>query len=349
MKVLVVDGSKRDRRLVVEALLDLTNIVVYGAVPDLRGALSAIEHELPDVIVTDTQLPDGCGCDLIEAARRHQPMPSIAVFTENDSEEQRRRCHEAGADLYIHKHAGLRELQLGIRDLVLSRNVTRRDRSADPFRLLGRMTAGIAHDLNNYLTVLAVSLDLLERREADPALWSRARHAMDAATTMTRNLLAYARGGSPEPERVDLAALARRTVGLVASAVPIGILISLDVDDEPPPVLGVASELEQVVLNLILNACDAMPRGGELRVGVRADVGGGVRLEVSDTGGGVADEVNFAVGTVTPSTKVGRQGGGLGLGIVRSVVERHRASLRLAPRLSGGTVVTVVFPGADPA
>ena len=338
MKVLVVDGSKQDRRRVVEALLDLTNIIVYGAVPDLHGALRALEHEVPDVIVTDAQLPDGCGAELIEAARKHSPAPSVAVFTSNDSDEQRRRCRDAGADLYIHKDAGVGELQHGVRELASAR---RRERHGDPFRLLGRMTAGIAHDLNNYLAVLSVSLDMIERRDPDPNLWLQARNALDAASAMTRNLIAYARGGSPLPGNIDLGAVVRRTVGLVAAVVPMGVLISLDLDDDVPAVRGVGSELEQVVLNLVLNACDAMPNGGEVRVAVRGRDDGKVVLEVADTGHGLPADVNFAAGTLTPSSK--RAGGGLGLGIVRSVVERHHAELLISPRHGGGTVVTVTL------
>jgi signal transduction histidine kinase len=340
MKVLVVDGSKQDRRMVVEALLDLTNVIVFGAVPDLDGALRALEHDLPDVIVTDA-LPDGGCAELIEAARRHDPAPAIAVFTGTDSDEQRRLC--VGADLYIHKDAGLQELQLGVRDLARARAAAIRERRGDPFRTLGRLTAGIAHDLNNYLAVLTVSFDMIRRRQADPGVWDRARAALDAATAMTRNLLAYARGGVPEPELVDLGAVARSTASLVEGVAPHGVIVSVDVDDVLPAVTGVASELEQVVLNLVLNAYDAMPHGGEVRIAVRAD-GEKVTLEVADTGHGVGDQVRFATGTLTPSSK--RRGAGLGLGIVRAVAERHRAELLIAPRAGGGTTVTITLDAA---
>jgi signal transduction histidine kinase len=341
MKVLVVDGSKRDRRMVVEALLDLTNVIVYGAVPDIDGALRALEHDLPDVIVTDAQLPDGGCADLIAAARRHDPPPAVAVFTATDSDEQRARC--VGADLYIHKDAGVQELQHGVRDLARARMDARRDRH-DPFRTLGRLTAGIAHDLNNYLSVLSVSLDMMRRRSQDPETWDRARAALDAACALTRNLLSYARGGVPEAELLDLAAVVRGTMGIVEGVAPQNVTVALDLEEILPAVSGVASELEQVVLNLVLNAYDAMPHGGEVRVAVRA-AGEKVALEVSDTGGGVSEKVRFATGTLTPSSK--RRGSGLGLGIVRAVAERHRAELVIAPRTGGGTIVTITLDAAE--
>ena len=342
MKVLVVDGSKRDRRMVVEALLDLTNVIVYGAVPDLDGALRALEHDLPDVIVTDAQLPDGGCAELIAAARRHDPSPAIAVFTGTDSDELRRYC--IGADLYIHKDAGLQELQLGVRDLARARMETRRMHRGDPFRTIGRMTAGIAHDLNNYLSVISVSLEMIRRRQDDPGLWDRARQALDAATALNRNLLAYARGGEPTAELVDLGGLVRGTMAIASGVAPPDVTVALDLDPGVPPVTAVASELEQVVLNLVLNAYEAMPNGGVVRVSVRT-AGEKVTLEVADTGAGVADTVRFATGTVTPSSK--RRGVGLGLGIVRAVAERHRAELLIAPRAGGGTTVSITLSAAE--
>ena len=344
MKVLVVDGKKEDRRMVVEALLDLTNVIVYGAVGELRDALHVIATDAPDVIVTDADLPDGTGEELIAAARRHKPAPAIAVFTSEDSDEARARC--ADADLFIHKDSGLRELQHGVRDLLHARRVPRAERR-DAFHLIGRMAAGVAHDLNNYLTVLAMTLDMIQRRETDRELWQNAKLALETATQMTRNLIAYARGGSPDPVPLDLGAIVRRTIGVVARLVPEGVLISLDLDDEVPPVMGVASELEQIVLNLVLNACDAMPKGGELRVGVRAG-DEQVALIVEDSGLGIQDAPKFADGTLSPSTKK-RHGAGLGLGIVRAAAERHRADLLMERRDEGGTAVTVSFPRILPA
>ena len=127
----------------------------------------------------------------------------------------------------------------------------------DSFRLLGRMTAGVAHDLNNYLTVLRVSIDLLEQRGSDRLLWERAREAIESAIDLNRNLLEYARGAKPEPRAVDLSALVQRVLGLVQRLITPSIVVVVDEAGDLPPVRGVAPELEQLVLNLILNACDA--------------------------------------------------------------------------------------------
>lgn len=212
----------------------------------------------------------------------------------------------------------------------------------DSFRLLGRMTAGVAHDLNNYLTVLRVAIDLLEQRGADRLLWDRAREAIESAVALNRNLLEYARGAKPEPRPIDLAGLVRRVLGLVQRLITPSIVVVVDESSELPPVRGVAPELEQLVLNLVLNACDAMPTGGELRLRLRAPGPSAVVLDVMDTGtGGVRP---LASGEAhAPSAKPGRHGRGLGLGIVRAVADRHHAVLKMSARDGGGTTATVVL------
>ena len=243
----------------------------------------------------------------------------------------------AGADAYVSKAAGAEELQTAVVDVARHRP----REQGDPLRLLGRITAGVAHDLSNYLTVVDVALRLLQRRPDDRELWLRARAAIDSAGELTQNLVSYARGGAPATREVDLVALVRRTLAMIAGTMSPGVVAVIDAADTVPPVRGVAAELEQLVLNLVLNACDAMPGGGELRIVVRSPGPSAVVLEVSDSGqGGI--EGFFAAGATSPSSK--RSGNGLGLGIVRGVVDVHHGLLDVAPRAGGGTRVKVTLP-----
>lgn len=111
MKVLIVDGSKQSRRDTVEALAQLTNVVVQGAVANLRTALHALADASPDVVVTDAGLPDGEGAHLVEKIRRLAPSPSIVVVAADGSDAERARYLAAGADRYVERDAELRELQ----------------------------------------------------------------------------------------------------------------------------------------------------------------------------------------------------------------------------------------------
>src|SRR5690606_13990279 len=110
-----------------------------------------------------------------------------------------------------------------------------------------------------------------------------------------------------------------------------------------PPLEGVRAQLEQLVLNLVINACEAMPDGGELVVTVRKSAAAAVVLEVVDSGSGGVPPIGNGRAV---SRK--RRGAGLGLGIVQSVVERHRGAFTIAKAEPGGTKVVVMLPSALP-
>jgi signal transduction histidine kinase len=202
------------------------------------------------------------------------------------------------------------------------------------------------HDLNNYFVLISLSLERVERRVGDLRLMTelvKARAVLDTAARLARNLADYARDGAPLTEAVDLVGLVCRMLELLRGMIPSHVRVIAELGAEVPSVRGAMAELEQLILNLVLNACDAMEAGGDLSVAVRSVDGTTVTIEVSDTGGGLAEELGERSGATSPSSKPGRRGSGLGLGIVRSVVARHGAILRIRPRTGGGTVVSVTF------
>jgi signal transduction histidine kinase len=336
----VIDACEDARGRSIDALRELTNFAIMGAVGTVDAAMRALEQGGTEVVVTDVELPDGDYRDVIEAAKRRTPTPTIVVFSASDAPELERKSIAAGADLFLCKSAGLEELQRGVLDLSPRRR--RRDSESDRWSLLGRLTAGVAHDLANYLHVIDGSLALAERSGASRDI-TRARKAIDSTTSLLGSLLAYVRGGAPAPSVVDLRDIVTRVLEVFARAIPDHIVVVLDLQGAEVAVRGVAAELEQLLLNLVLNAVDAMPHGGELRISLGRDADT-IRLDVADRGAG-------GIPTVTPhgvaaSRKRERTGGGLGLGIVRSVVDRHAAVLRIVHRASGGTRVQVTFPPA---
>ncbi len=203
--------------------------------------------------------------------------------------------------------------------------------------LLGRMTGGAIHDLNNYLALIDGTVHLLAKTAADKSLIDQLRRGVALATRLTGTLLVYARGEVPTFASIDLGALVRSTLDLARSSVSDMVDVIDDVDADLAPVRGVKSELEQLVLNLVINAADAMPGGGELRVRVRG-LSGSVVLEVADSGDGITMPGLTGADLASRPRRLG-----LGLGIVRRVAARHRATLRFAHGVPSGTVVTVVF------
>ena len=221
----------------------------------------------------------------------------------------------------------------------------------DRFALLGRIASGVAHDLNNYLAVVDVSLAILERQVASKpseAELTHARAGVERAIRLNRTLLEYARGGEPQPTDLDLVVVVRGLLELFSQLIPSGVAVTVDVESAPASIRGVAAEVEQLVLNLVLNACDAMQEGGDLRLVLRGEPSGSVTLHVIDTGGGMPPATARAAANGnahTPSSKEGRHGRGLGVGIVRQVASRHFASFTFATAPTG-SVATVTFPPA---
>jgi signal transduction histidine kinase len=197
------------------------------------------------------------------------------------------------------------------------------------FEVLGRIAAAIGHDLSSFLAVVDISLQVLDARIEDASARMevlRLRGAMESAATLTQNLLDYARGSAPVPAPVDLGGLVTRTIDVFRRVISSDVQVEVDVESDLPAVHGVASELEQLLVNLVLQGRDSMPRGGVLRVSVRAENDSSVLLEVADDGSTMAERT-----------------ASMGFGVVRSVVERHGAALRIAPRSSGGTRICVTF------
>jgi signal transduction histidine kinase len=333
MKVLIVDGSKERRRDMTVALAELTNVIVQGAVPDVRSALSALATVAPDVVVTEATLPDGDGTYLIERIRALQRTPAVIVVAARCNDEQRNHYISVGADSYLAggDYAGVRAAVLG---LAATRHALGSIPPTESQRLLGRMTSGVVHDFNNYLHVADVSLDLIARQGLQADLLANVRAALDAMQRLNATLLTYARGGVPMTAPVDLGAVVADTLAIARRVIPANVEVEVEIAAGLRQVVAVRAELEQVVLNLVINACDAMAGGGRLEVRVKQCTPSAVMLEVSDTG----------IGIDASPTKPARAG--LGLTIVRTVVARQGGALRIVSRPTGGTTAAILLPSS---
>jgi signal transduction histidine kinase len=339
MRILIVDGCREKRARLVHVLGAVTNVIIQGAVADMRAALRAIAEVRPDVIVTGAALPDGDGAELIASVRRLAHTPSFVVVGGTPSDSERERYLAAGVDRYVESSDDPHTLQVAVTTL------RRRSQGSIPIaetqRMLGRMTGGVVHDLNNYLHVLDVTLMMLRRKPHDPQLWEQSEAALRAMTRLNMMLLGYARGSTLAPELLDLGDVVRETLTVLARVVPPNIDVRFEIAERLPPLHALRAQLEQLVLNLVINAVDAMGEtGGTLTIAVRRTAAAVVVLDISDTGPGIAPAAPDGSATK-------RSGSGLGLGIVQSVVERHRGALSITSREHGGTKVVVMLPTAS--
>lgn len=213
------------------------------------------------------------------------------------------------------------------------------DPQADVLRLLGCIVASVAHDLNNYLGVISATLELLAETPSDRELLDQAKSAVDRSKRLSSTIVGYVRGEPPPFDQVDLGAVVRDMVAFAHPTIPHAITVRVEVSSRLRPIRAVRTELEQLLLNLIVNAVEAMPDGGELVIRLRPAGAAAIYLEVSDTGAGLRLP---AFGR--SSTKPGKRAG-LGLGIVHRAVEHHDGSIAISRRDDGaGTIVSVFLP-----
>jgi len=236
-------------------------------------------------------------------------------------------------------------------------------RQAQKMEALGQLTGGVAHDFNNLLTVLQGSLEMLSGRQQSDQLQARvdtALRTVERGERLTAQLLAFARRQPLARATIDLNAQLRRMAELLARTVGSAVAIHTDLAHDLSPVDADATQLELAVINLAINARDAMPNGGEL--GIRTSnravppaseqpekVGDFVRLEISDTGHGMPPEVAARAFEPFFTTKEAGKGTGLGLSMVYGFARQSGGSASIRSEVGRGTVVTLLLPRGMPA
>ncbi|MCA9571221.1 MAG: response regulator, partial [Myxococcales bacterium] len=208
---------------------------------------------------------------------------------------------------------------------------------------LGRLAGGVAHDFNNLLLVMKVNAELAEAAPTEAgrrAALDEIRDAADRAARLTRQLLAFNRNPGPEEAALDVASGVRSTLQMLERVLPGTMELDVHVDPELPRVRGPASSIEQIVMNLVVNARDALRDGG--RVSVRAGRAGDfVRVTVSDDGEGMGPEVVAKAMEAGFTTKGRDVGTGLGLALVRTLASMSGGRVELTSVPGEGTTVDV--------
>ena len=257
---------------------------------------------------------------------------------------------------------------------------------AEKLASVGWLAAGVAHEVGNPLAAIANYVELLRRRGVEPELVAAIEREAGRIDVIVRSLLDYARPRDVRREPVDLAAVASRAVELMRSQ---GVLRSVSVDVTPadalPPVLGDASALEQVFVNLLLNAVDAAGEGGRIAIAASAtrlgdpdagrrgsdaqengsaqrrairrpgrhlegaaDGSPAVQVIVTDSGSGVPAEIMDRIFDPFFTTKPPGKGTGLGLAIVQRIVQDHGGRVDVSAAREGGAAFAVTLPGMGP-
>lgn len=322
--------------------------------------------DFPFVLLTQR----GGGLERNPAAARHletlgnvtfleRPFhPTTLVSLAQAALRGRRRQYEARARL-----ESLRESEASLEERVLARTAELQEaqealRQSQKMEAMGTLTGGVAHDFNNLLTPIIGNLDLLRRRVSgakEHRLIDAALQSADRAKTLVQRLLAFARRQPLQATSVDLANLVEGMAALMASTSGPRITIDVAIPPNLPPVHTDPHQLEMAILNLTVNARDAMPQGGTLSLGAVEESiapnnreglrpGRYIHFQVADTGVGM-DEATLAR-AIEPffSTKGVGQGTGLGLSMVHGLAAQLGGALNISSEVGVGTSINMWLP-----
>ena len=273
---------------------------------------------------------DGLSIDITVGKRLEEALKSSAATLEHLVEERTRALVEAQEAL----------------------------RQAQKLEAMGQLTGGVAHDFNNLLTPIIGSLDMLQRRKVggdrEQRLIDGALQSADRAKTLVQRLLAFARRQPLKPEPVDASALITGMSDLVATTLGPQIALRLDLSEDLPLAVADPHQVEMAILNLSVNARDAMTGGGLLTLSARLrspgqdhrDVAEGsyVVVSVSDTGSGMDGETLRRAVEPFYSTKGVGRGTGLGLSMAHGLASQLGGALTIESVVNEGTTVSLWLP-----
>src|SRR5450830_162198 len=245
----------------------------------------------------------------------------------------------------------------------LMREMAERERTqialvqAQKMEAIGRLTGGIAHDFNNLLNVIIGNVDLIERLSSDERIKrmaGSARNATKRGAKLTGQLLAFSRNQTLDLKPVDIEAVIDGMKDLIAVSVGTGINITVNVPAALPRAIADANQIEMAILNLAINARDAMPDGGNLAIEVHLrntrdgvlKSGTYVVIAVKDSGAGITQDILSKVFDPFFTTKAVGKGTGLGLSQVYGIADQSGGQARIESVVGKGTTVEIWLPVA---
>ncbi len=237
-------------------------------------------------------------------------------------------------------------------------------RQSEKMQAIGELAGGVAHDFNNMLTVITGTTDLLQMThgDQDPKLNRSLNRIMDAsqnAANLTRELLAFARKGNYEMAVVDMIDVINAVIGLLSHTVDKRIKVKKDFHTKSAPVIGDTSQLQNALLNIGVNARDAMPQGGDLTFTAKTFIideafiqkhlyfmnpGIYVQVSVTDTGRGMDETTRKRVFEPFFTTKEKGKGTGLGMAGVYGTIKKHNGSVEVYSEIDRGSTITIYLP-----
>jgi two-component system, cell cycle sensor histidine kinase and response regulator CckA len=377
LRVLLVDDSPDDAALVVRALTRGGRELTWERVQSEETLLEALKRRPWDVVISDWSMPSFSGEEALQVVKAAGVDLPFIIMSGTVTEETAVRAMRAGARDCVLKDKLARLLPAVERELKESADrrrsaeaLRRSDdqlRQAQKMEAIGGLAAGVAHDFNNLLSVILGHAELLrlDLNQSDPMYEGidEIRGAAQRASELTRQLLAFSRQQVLEPRIADLNQI------MLGMQKMLKRIIGEDVELKMLPAANLGKvivdpgQIEQVILNLVVNARDAMPKGGKLTLEtgnfvldeaivadhVGAKAGPHVMLAISDTGTGMDDVTQTRIFEPFFTTKEPGKGTGLGLATAFGIVRQSGGTIWTYSEVDLGTTFKIYLPLAEAA
>lgn len=351
LRILLIEDSPEDAELLSDQLLEAGLEATFERVESEESLRVALEAFQPDIVLSDLSMPGFSGHEALRVVREYNAATPFVFVSGTMGEETAVKALQEGANDYIIKHNPTRLPAAVARAVREARAEMDRQRveaelmRAQRLESLAMLAAGLSHDLRNILQPLLIVPDLLAGRTDDPQLRQLANVVAECGRRgheMAESMLSFVRGSSKSREKVSIARLFQAVQLLLKSTLPDGVRLELDIADEALSVEANYTELQQCLLNLGLNALQAMPRGGTLTLSAVAVGNDRACLSVADTGIGMNEETRSRLFSPFFTTKA--DGTGLGLVSCKRIVESCGGSIHVESVPGQGTRFDLVLP-----
>lgn len=366
IRVLLIEDDPAQARLIEHLIRRSQRPFEIEWVDCLSLALERIADGGLDVVVVDLGLPDSQGIATFLAVQAGDPFLPVVVMTGTDCEELAVEAVRHGAQDYIVKgqHSGA-TISRALQYAVERRRLEEQLRQSQKMEAVGALAGGIAHEFNNLLQAIIgytrFAMEGLPAQDLRHRDLVKALNAADQAAGLTRQLLNFSRHNEPSKRETKIAELITDVADLVAPL--LGDLWRLDIElpSESATLAADASMLQQTLMNLCINARDAMPNGGTLTIESHemqlssdncvmlpgATPGAYVVLSVRDTGCGIPTELRERILEPFFTTKEPGKGTGLGLAMVCSIAKQHGGFLQIESTEGVGSTFAIYLPKRD--
>ena len=362
IKLLLIEDNPADIRLIQEMLLEINDTDIDGNTFDTSTAetlSSGLEQSIKsefDVIILDLSLPDSHGIDTFNKIHLQLLQKPIIILSGlDDTKLAIEAVHNGAQDYLVKGHVDSHLLVRAIR-YAIARNKTEIEKNhiqtqlfqAHKMEAIGILAGGVAHDFNNLMTAIQGFSDvmIMKTDETNPSYRAlkQIRNAASSAADLTRQMLFFSRKQHMEYVTLNINKVIENMLKILHRLTGEDIGISVVTDSNISMMKADRGTLEQVIMNLVFNAKDAMPEGGRITIKTGNQKLTENQLSVADTGIGMDEKTLQRIFEPFYSTKGPNKGTGLGLSVVYGIIKEHQGWIYAESNPDKGTIFHLYFP-----